>query len=94
MCTLKPSRVIIFGSSLKLANLKLANASFNAFMYAFAHLPKNKKEILASIPFGYLLCYITDFTGNIWAAVVIHIMLALSNSFFPIKGNPEMRFVK
>ena len=85
--------VVFFG--LKAAGWSLlANASFNGFMYAFAHLPKNKKEILASIPFGYLLCFITEFTENIWAAVVIHIMLALSNSFFAIKGNPEMRFVK
>jgi len=62
----------------------------NSILYAAAHIPKGKKETLASIPFGLILCIITLRTGNIWACFTIHGLLALSNEWFSLKAHPEM----
>ena len=66
----------------------------NTALYSLAHIPKGAKEAVLAIPFGIFICYITLRTGTIWAAVFIHLILALSNDFFSIRANPEMRFKK
>ena len=55
--------------------------SLNVALYALAHLPKNFRETVLSVPFGVLLCLITLHTGNIWAAVAVHLALALTNDY-------------
>lgn len=65
----------------------------NVALYAFAHLPKGYKETFGSIPLGAVLSYLTLTEGNIWIAVIVHIILALSNSFFSFLAQPEFRFV-
>lgn len=66
----------------------------NAALYSLAHIPKGAKEAVLAIPFGIFICYITLRTETIWAAVFIHLILALSNDFFSIRANPEMMFKK
>lgn len=58
-------------------------------LYAVAHLYKTEQEFLLSVPFGALLCYITFVTDNVWAAVIIHIALAISNDIFAFRANPH-----
>jgi membrane protease YdiL (CAAX protease family) len=65
----------------------------NAFIigvvaYSLAHLFKSEKEFLLSVPFGGLLCYITFVTNNVWAAVAIHLALALSYDMIALQANP------
>lgn len=66
----------------------------NVALYAIAHIPKGQKEAVGAIPLGLLLCYLTLRTGDIWIAVVVHITLALSNSFFSFLAQPNMKYKK
>lgn len=66
----------------------------NVALYAIAHIPKRQKEAIGAIPLGLLLCYLTLRTGDIWIAVVVHIVLALSNSFFSFLAQPNMKYKK
>jgi membrane protease YdiL (CAAX protease family) len=64
----------------------------NLILYALAHLPMSIKESLLTIPFGFLLCMITRYTGNVWSAVFIHIALAVANDYFAFRANPNMTY--
>ncbi|MGD1841854.1 MAG: CPBP family intramembrane glutamic endopeptidase [Thermonemataceae bacterium] len=67
--------------------------AFNASVYALSHLPKGRKETIGAVPIGILFSYITLTTGTIWVAVIIHILMALSNSYFSFKYQPDMHYV-
>ena len=67
--------------------------TINCILYAFAHLPKGKKEILASLPFGVILCLLTFYANGFWPAFCLHFALAVSNSIFAFRGNPDMKLV-
>lgn len=62
----------------------------NTAFYALVHVPKNLEETIGALPLGVLLCLITLTTGTIWVAVIVHLVLALSNFFFSLRNNPEM----
>ena len=64
--------------------------ALNCAIYAFAHFYKGPGEAFGAIPVGILLCYLTLITGNIWCAVVLHSVMALSNEWFSLKAHPEM----
>jgi len=66
----------------------------NVAIYAIAHVPKGQKEAVGAIPLGMLLSYLTLKTGDIWIAVIVHIALALSNSFFSFLAQPMMHYKK
>jgi len=68
--------------------------ALNAALYSFAHFYKGPGETYGAIPLGILLCYLTLVTGNIWSAVVIHSVMALSNEWFSIIAHPEMQIRK
>ncbi|WPP49837.1 CPBP family intramembrane glutamic endopeptidase [Catalinimonas niigatensis] len=63
----------------------------NVALYSAVHLPKGPAETIGAIPFGLLICYITLTTGTIWVAVMIHIILSLSNDYLALYYNPEMQ---
>jgi len=63
----------------------------NAALYAYAHIPKNLGETLGAIPLGVIFCLLTLHTGTIWIALFVHIIMALSNSFFSLRAHPDMR---
>lgn len=65
--------------------------ALNCTLYAFAHFNKGPGEIVGTIPLGLILCHLTVQTGNIWSAVVIHSVMALSNEWFSIRVNPELK---
>ena len=80
-------RGYIFNSLLHLTSV--GNAFIVSItLYALAHLFKGEKEFILSVPFGFILCYITLLTENVWAAVVIHSILAISNDIFAFRANP------
>ena len=68
--------------------------ALNSALYAFAHFYKGPGETFGAIPVGVLLCYLSIVTGNIWCAVVIHALMALSNEWFSLYFHPEMEIVK
>lgn len=62
----------------------------NTIIYSLIHVHKGVKEMIASVPLGIVLCYLTYSTGNIWTAVFTHILMALSNEWFSIYLNPSI----
>lgn len=68
--------------------------ALNCALYAFAHVYKGPGETFGALPAGMILCYLTLVTGNIWTAVILHSIMALSNEWFSIRAHPEMKFVK
>lgn len=64
--------------------------AINCTLYAFAHFYKGPLETFGAIPVGIILCYMTLLTGNIWSAVILHSVMALTNEWFSIRAHPEM----
>ncbi|MFK7844768.1 MAG: lysostaphin resistance A-like protein [Rhodothermales bacterium] len=55
------------------------------------HMPKGSKETFGTIPLSIILCLIVVQTGAIWACVVVHAALAISNDFWAASFNPDMQ---
>jgi len=55
---------------------------FNALFYALVHIQQGAREAVGAFTLGCVLCVITIYTGNFWAAFFIHATLAISNSYF------------
>ena len=83
-------RGFLLHASLDLMHIIPAFA-LNGALYALAHFYKGPGETYGSIPLGIVLCYLTLVTGNIWSAVILHSIMALSNEWLSIRMNPEMK---
>lgn len=87
---------LLFRGFLLFATYRVAGAWvaiwLNVAIYAIAHIPKGQKEAVGAIPLGLLLSYLTLKTGDIWIALIVHIALALSNSFFSFLAQPAMKY--
>ncbi|MDT8309286.1 MAG: CPBP family intramembrane glutamic endopeptidase, partial [Bacteroidales bacterium] len=66
--------------------------SINVMAYAFVHITKGGREALGAIPMGILLCLVTLNTGNVFAAFMIHLTLALSNELFSLHYHTEISY--
>ncbi len=64
----------------------------NIALYACTHIPKGGQESFGAIPLGILFCLMTLHTGTIWAAFVIHFLMAFVNDLLHIYQNDEMGF--
>lgn len=67
--------------------------AINVALYASTHMPKGMDETLGAIPLGALLSVLSLYTGTIWVAVVVHIVLAWTNSFVAMRSNPSMTII-
>jgi len=65
--------------------------ALNCALYAFAHFYKGPTETFGTIPAGILFSYLSLITGNIWCAVLLHSVMALSNEGFSLRAHPEMQ---
>lgn len=68
----------------------LLSVTINVCIYALVHVPKGIKETIGAIPLGIVVCLFTLKTGNIIFALILHIILALSNEWFSLKAHPGM----
>ena len=88
----------LFRGFLLQASLDIMNAgpaiALNCALYALAHFYKGPGETFGAIPVGVLLCYLTMITGNIWSAVALHSVMALSNEWFSLRFHPGMEIIK
>jgi membrane protease YdiL (CAAX protease family) len=50
----------------------------NVALYTLLHAPGDKKETIACIPFGILLCVICIWLNAVWPAIVLHVSLSLN----------------
>jgi len=87
----------LFRGFLLFASLELmdvwAAIALNCALYVFAHLYKGPAETIGTLPFGILFCYLTLLTGNIWSALLIHSIMALSNEWWSLRKQADMQVV-
>ncbi len=83
-------RGILFFSCLRSFGLWPA-VLINIFIYTAFHLHKGWKEMTGSVFFGFALCILTYKTGTLWTSFFCHTVLALSNEWFSIYFNPQMK---
>ncbi len=55
------------------------------------HMPKGSKETFGTIPLSVILCLTVVQTGAIWASVVVHAALAISNDYWALFYHPDMQ---
>jgi membrane protease YdiL (CAAX protease family) len=65
--------------------------AINVCLYALVHLPKGIKETLGAIPLGILLGILTLQSNSLLIALAVHIIMALTNEWFSIRANPEIK---
>jgi membrane protease YdiL (CAAX protease family) len=66
----------------------------NVILYSLAHLTKGKREFIGAIPMGIILCVISVHFKSFLPAFWIHCFLAISNEWYSIKYNPEIKVKK
>ncbi len=49
----------------------------NVALYTLLHVQADKKEMIACIPFGVLLCAVCIWLNAAWPAIVLHVLLSL-----------------
>ena len=81
-------RGILLFSSMQLLQ-PITAITLNITIYSLFHLQKGQKEIIASIPFGIILCLLTIKSQSIWPAIFLHNILALSNEWLSIYFKSE-----
>ena len=65
----------------------------NVALYSATHIPKGLDETIGAIPLGIVLSLLTLQTGTIWIAFLVHVTMALTNSFTALKHHPEMKSI-
>ncbi len=65
----------------------------NILIYALAHIPKGRVELLGSMPVGFIFGIVTLWQGYFWYALLTHITMALSTEWFSLHYSPEMKFL-
>ncbi len=68
--------------------------ALNCSLYGFAHFYKGPGETFGAILAGVVFCYLTLQTGNIWSAVALHSVVALSNEWFSLRAQPKMQVLR
>lgn len=66
----------------------------NIALYSATHIPKGLEETIGAIPLGLVLCLLTLASGTIWIAFLVHLAMALTNSFTALKFHPEIQYKK
>lgn len=66
--------------------------AINIALYSATHIPKGLTETLGAIPLGLVLCLLTLKSGTIWIAFLVHLGMALTNSFTALKFHPEIHY--
>lgn len=67
--------------------------AINLSFYSATHIAKGLGETIGTFPYGLLLCFVTISTGSLVVAFITHLMLAMSNDYYAVHHNPEMKFV-
>jgi membrane protease YdiL (CAAX protease family) len=66
--------------------------AINTAMYSATHIPKGLDETLGAIPLGIVLCVLTLLSGTIWIAFIVHVAMALTNSFTALHFHPDIHY--
>ncbi len=82
--------IFLFGAATLIGNAPAI--ALNASVYSLAHIPKGWEETLGALILGFFISYITLLTGTIWCALVLHILIAWSNSIFSFLAHPDIKY--
>jgi membrane protease YdiL (CAAX protease family) len=66
--------------------------AINVALYSATHIPKGLTETVGAAPLGLVLCVLTLVSGTIWIAYLVHLVMALTNSFASLKFHPDMTY--
>jgi membrane protease YdiL (CAAX protease family) len=66
--------------------------AINTALYSATHIPKGLDETIGAIPLGIVLCILTLLSGTIWIAFIVHVAMALTNSFTALYFHPEIHY--
>jgi membrane protease YdiL (CAAX protease family) len=47
-------------------------------LYTLLHAPAGKKEMIACIPFGAILCGVCIWVNAVWPAMLLHVALSMT----------------
>ncbi|MFO7722243.1 MAG: hypothetical protein R6V49_03375, partial [Bacteroidales bacterium] len=50
-------------------------------------------ETIGAGVLGLVLCILTLHSGTIWIAFMVHVAMALTNSFTALKFHPDMQYI-
>lgn len=75
--------LILFGSIQWLG--MAAAIALNCGIYAVMHIHKGWEQVVGALPFGLLLCGVTLYSGSIWPAYLLHLILSLSMETYVIR---------
>lgn len=64
----------------------------NIALYAATHIPKGLDETIGAVPLGLVLCLLTLTSGTLWIAFLVHLAMALTNSFTALKHHPDIHY--
>jgi len=65
----------------------VASISLNVALYVLLHVFNDKKEMIACIPFGIILCSLCIWFGAAWPAILIHTVFAIVYELKLLKKN-------
>lgn len=65
----------------------------NTGIYSLVHVPKSLNEGVGAVFLGFVLCLLVVKTGSFWIAFFAHVVLALSNEWFSISKNPDIKML-
>lgn len=68
--------------------------AINIALYSATHIPKGLDETIGAIPLGLGLCLLTQMSGTIWIAFLVHVAMAWTNSLTALKFHPEIHYRK
>ena len=57
----------------------------NISLYTLIHIQKDKKEMVACIPFGLLVCWFTVWWQSAWPAIIFHSQIAIIHEWPPLR---------
>lgn len=63
----------------------------NIALYSVTHIPKGLDETIGAIPLGFILCVLTIYSGTIWIAFFVHVVMAWTNTFTALHYNPDIK---
>lgn len=66
--------------------------AINTVLYSATHVPKGRDEAIGAIPLGFLLCWVTLQTESLWPAILVHILMAWTNTTARFMRHPQMKW--
>ena len=65
---------------------------FLIILYTATHTLKGLDETISAVPLGLVLCLLTLTSGSLRIAVMVHLVMASTNSFTTLKHHPDIHY--